>query len=252
VRERGVRGQNEGEQSEVIMSNGHSAATNASRKIMASVGRNAINRTSDVRVVQELLNAAGAGINHDGQCGRATISAIEEYQRNWTTLPDGRVDPVGVTWKHLSERRFKVMRAGYALLPQMSGNGYYSYSPVTSQYGTAATISSLVRCCRRFAEQNPDVPVGIGDMSLANGAEMKPHKTHRNGRNADIRPLRKDGKMLPVTIGDPQYSRERTAALVKILRADPNLKSILFNDSGIVGVTHFAGHDNHLHVSMKA
>ena len=233
------------------MSQGSATSAGPSQVISASVGRNGTNRESDVRTVQMLLNAAGAGIKPDGQCGRATISAIEEYQRNWTTLPDGRVDVGGMTWKKLAEGRLKVKRAGYILLPQVSGNGYYSYSPLPSQYGTAATIASLVRCCRKFAEKYPGVPVGIGDMSLSNGGEMKPHKTHRNGRNADIRPLRQDGKMSPVAIGDAQYSRERTEALVKILRADLNLKSILFNDTAIAGVTHFEGHHNHLHISFR-
>ena len=227
------------------------ASSGPSDAISASVGRNGTNRTTDVRTVQTLLNVAGAGIRCDGQCGRATISAIEEYQRNWRALPDGRVDVGGTTWKRLKEGQLKVRRKGYILLPQASGKGYYSYSPIHAQYGTAATIASLARCCAKFAEAYPGVLVGIGDMSLADGAEMKPHKTHRNGRNADIRPLRADGKMLPVAIGDAQYSRERTKALVSILRADTNLKSILFNDVAITGVTYFEGHHNHLHVSMR-
>jgi hypothetical protein len=100
-------------------------------------------------------------------------------------------------------------------------------------------------------KQFPNAPVGIGDMSFANGAPMSPHKTHRNGRNADIRPIRTDGKQMPVSITDVEYSRDRTKALVSLFRADINLKSILFNDAHVAGVTHWEGHDNHLHVSMK-
>jgi peptidoglycan hydrolase-like protein with peptidoglycan-binding domain len=198
-----------------------------SPSISASVGRGGKNLENDVRTVQTLLNAAGAGIKVDGDCGRATISAIEEYQRNWIHRPDGRVDAGGTTWKNLVEKKLKIVREGYLVLPQLCGNGYYSYSTV-------------------------DLQVGIGDMSLATGAPMAPHKTHRNGKNADIRPLRTDGKISPVSIIEAEYSRERTKALVEILQKQSNLKSILFNDSAIVGVTHWEGHDNHLHVSMKA
>lgn len=219
--------------------------------ISSSVGRHGTNRDTDVRIVQVLLNKAGAGIKEDGSCGRATISVIEEYQRNWTKHPDGRVDPGGTAWKHLVEGKLRVKREAYSLLPQVCGNGYYPYSSMDRQYGTWATIAALNRICQEFVKKYPDVQVGIGDMSLAGGVEMKPHKTHRNGRNADIRPLRTDGKMLPVTIGEAQYSRERTKALVEIIRADINFKSVLFNDSAIVGVTYWDGHDNHLHVSMK-
>ena len=216
-----------------------------------SVGRRGTNRSADVKLVQSLLNKAGAGIKEDGDCGRATISAIEEYQLNCGKHPDGRVDSNGVAWKHLVEGKLKVKREGYSLLPQECGNGYYSYSTMDRQYGTRATIASLIRISQKFANLYPDIQVAIGDMSFANGTEMKPHKTHRNGKNADIRPIRTDGKMLPVAISDDHYSRERTKAMVQILQADHNFKSVLFNDSAIPGVTHWEGHDNHLHVSMK-
>ena len=202
-------------------------------------------------MVQSLLNKAGAGIKEDGACGRATISAIDEYQHNWTSFPDRRVDPDGLTWKHLVEGTLKIKRGGYTLLPQVSGNGYYPYSSMDRQYGTPATVAALVRICQAFARKYPDFQVGIGDMSFLDGREMKPHKTHRNGRNADIRPLRADGKMLPVTYTEAHYSRERTRALVEIIRADSNFHSVLFNDSAIPGVQHWEGHDNHLHITMK-
>ena len=225
--------------------------TSSAKTLAASVGRKGKNRPEDVLAVQRLLNLADAGIKEDGDCGRATISAIEEYQRNWTSHPDGRVDPTGTAWLRLSEGKLKIVRQGYVLLPQISGNGYYSYSTVDRQYGTTATVKTLVEVCQRFMKKFPDLKVGIGDMSFANGAVMSPHKTHRNGRNADIRPLRADGKNSPITITDAQYSRERTKALVELFRAETNFKSILFNDSQIAGVTPFEGHDNHLHVSMK-
>jgi hypothetical protein len=52
-----------------------------------SVGRNSPNLSDDVLAVQILLNNAGAAIQENGSCDRATISAIEEYQRNWTDIP---------------------------------------------------------------------------------------------------------------------------------------------------------------------
>lgn len=219
--------------------------------ISGSVGRQGSNRDTDVRIVQILLNKAGAGIKEDGRCGRATISAIEEYQRNWTKHPDGRIDPGGRTLRSLVEGRYKINRGGYILLPQAAPKGYYSYSSMDRQYGTPATVTALVRICEAFTKKYSDLRIGIGDMSLANGAEMKPHKSHRTGLNADLRPLRKDGRKLPVAVADAEYSRERTSFLVEVIRADVNCRSILFNDSAIAGVAHWEDHDNHLHVSMK-
>jgi hypothetical protein len=219
--------------------------------LTASVGRQGQNHPGDVLSVQQLLNIAGAAIKEDSNCGRSTISAIEDYQRNWTGHPDGRVDPHGTTWIKLSERKLKVKRHGYLLLPQVSGNGYYRYSTTDRQYGSEATVTTLVNVSKTFMQTFPGVEVGIGDMSFANGAPMSPHKTHRNGRNADIRPIRADGKQKPVFIWEPDYSRERTKTLVELLRAETNVRSILFNDAAIAGVTHWEGHDNHLHVSMN-
>jgi hypothetical protein len=227
------------------------AVATESPTIVSSVGRSGRNRDEDVTTVQTLLNVAQAGIKVDGDCGRGTISAIEDYQRNWTKHPDGRVDPGGQTWKKLVEGKLKVKKEGYIILPQVSGNGYYPYSTMDRQYGTRATVAAVIEICQEFSQKNPSLQVGVGDMSFANGAKMTPHVTHRNGRNADIRPLRKDGKMLPVDIFSDQYSREYTSALVEIIRAHRNFHSVLFNDSDIAGVTHWDGHDNHLHVSLK-
>jgi hypothetical protein len=198
-----------------------------------------------------LLNAAGAGTKEDGDCGRGTISAIEDYQRNWTKHPDGRVDPGGQAWKNLLQGKLKVKKEGFIILPQASGNGYYPYSTMDRQYGTPATVAALIDICKEFTTTYATLQVGIGDMSFANGAKMSPHVTHRNGRNADIRPLRTDGKMLPVDIFSDKYSRDYTEALVQVIRAHTNFHSLLFNDANIKGVTRWDGHDNHLHVTMK-
>jgi len=72
--------------------------------ISASVGQGGVNVAADVAVVQGLLIARGftsiAAAN--GACDAATIAAIEDYQSAFVPSPDGRVDPGGSTWRHLS------------------------------------------------------------------------------------------------------------------------------------------------------
>ncbi len=65
------------------------------KQIFASVGRSAANRPADVKVVQELLNHAGASppLAVDGQCGPRTIAAIVWFQKLRFGSADGRVDP---------------------------------------------------------------------------------------------------------------------------------------------------------------
>lgn len=135
-------------------------------------------------------------------------------------------------------------------LPQVAGHGYYAYSDVHRQYGTRSTIATISDAARAASEELGQTQIGIGDISFPDGGNMPPHKSHRNGRNVDVRPVRSDGANTPVTIHDKDYSRERTTILVETLRSTGKVRSILFNDKAIAGVTHWQGHDNHLHVVM--
>lgn len=220
--------------------------------LSASVGGvPSANRPNDVLQVQRLLNVAGAGILADRNCGPKTVAAIKGYQRNILSIPDGRVDPGGLTWRYLREGKLKIKREPLVLLPQVSGLGYYSYSATSRQYGSKRCIQTLQDICVQFQMNNKDWKVGIGDISFAAGGYMSPHQSHQNGMHVDIRPLRKDKKNIPVTISDMSYSREATKFLIQSLLAHRNVRSILFNDTTIAGVTSYSGHDNHLHVSMK-
>ena len=77
-------------------------------EIEDSVGAGGMNRASDVRIVQQLLNqhmlALGLPLLAvDNVAGRNTIKGIREYQRQVVGLsrPDGRIDPGGRTWRSL-------------------------------------------------------------------------------------------------------------------------------------------------------
>jgi peptidoglycan hydrolase-like protein with peptidoglycan-binding domain len=72
--------------------------------ISASVGQGGVNQPGDVVIVQNLLIARGfPGIGTaDGDCGPKTIAAIKAYQAGFLRKPDGKVDPGGTTWRHLS------------------------------------------------------------------------------------------------------------------------------------------------------
>jgi murein endopeptidase len=193
-------------------------------------------------------------LKEDADCGKRTIAAIKHYQRNFLQSPDGRIDVGGSTWKRLLEGKFKVKSDSsntLVLLPQVSALGYYSYASKDRQYGTASCIQTLRDVAGQFRHNMPDVEIGIGDISFAAGGYMSPHQSHQHGRHIDIRPLRKDKRRMPVTISDANYSREYTKLLVQALLAHRNVSAILFNDSAISGVKRWAGHDNHLHVTVR-
>lgn len=138
---------------------------------------------------------------------------------------------------------------------QNAGLGYYSYSSPDRQYGTEQTVHTLESLARLWVMftigDGPSYPLGIGDMSFADGRHMDPHHAHTDGRCADIRPIRRDRRHLPITIFDAVYDREETERLVNLFRSNPNVQAILFNDTSIAGVRQWAGHDNHLHVHFR-
>jgi penicillin-insensitive murein endopeptidase len=135
----------------------------------------------------------------------------------------------------------------FVLLPQVCGNGYYSYSPSIRQYGTQETVDMIVQLAKDW-QRNMHYEIGIGDMSYEHGGAMTPHHTHNKGLTVDVRPLRKDKRPAPVTISDAQYDRSSTSLLISSFLAHKNVKTILFNDHSISGVHSYAGHNNHFHV----
>ena len=77
-------------------------------EIEDSVGAGGMNRASDVRIVQQLLNQHMLALGLpllvvDNHAGNNTIKGIRAYQRRVVGLarPDGRVDPGGRTWRLL-------------------------------------------------------------------------------------------------------------------------------------------------------
>ena len=241
--------------------------------IRKSVGLGGANDSSDIVIVQRLLNdnrlwflrylrplpsdgIAGditrlfkrlLPIREDGRYAPELVTAIEEFQRQvlGAANPDGRVDKDGRTIKALY----------FVQLPN-PGAGYYHYAGgqvcQTSEHlwGTPSTIESVKAVARRTHGET-GVEIGIGHISYRDGRPRPPSVSHRIGIDVDIRPLRTDGAREAVHVGDAKYSRDRTAVLVKHLRKDPNLSHILFNDTQIEGVQSCPGHDNHLHVRFR-
>lgn len=129
-----------------------------------------------------------------------------------------------------------------------SGDGFYSYANASGRWGLPTLIYGIERGGTRW-KQTGFPRAGVGDISLERGGAFAPHASHRLGKNADFRPVRTSGES-PVTITDAAYSRSRTQQLIDIMKAETNARSVLFNDSGVTGVTYYSGHHNHFHVSI--
>jgi len=93
-------------------------------KLSNSVGFNSINKSSDVSLVQLLLNKARTKfpqfaaiqpeIKKDGMCGKKTIDCIENFQRKVLNYkyPDKKIDPGKTTWKKLNSNIGTVQQLG--------------------------------------------------------------------------------------------------------------------------------------------
>lgn len=145
-------------------------------------------------------------------------------------------------------------------LPRATGGPYYSYAARRRQFGRQRTIRALLRACALFSSQYPLIKVGIGDISLEDGAPIPAahgpvgavaHKAHRKGLNVDVRPCRIDGSHGRTSFRDATYSRECTQALVDALLAQPEIVKVYFNDPSVRGVKPLKGHDDHLHVEFS-
>lgn len=222
--------------------------------IIGSVGAGGKNNTTDVMAIQTLLNKwITPPIPVTGTCtglpDDATVKAIISFQSKFTSSPDGRVDAGGGTLKRLN-------REPFVLLPQMSGLGYYSYGKGEwnkRQWGTKATIETLLDIAKQYKWNNPTSQMAIGDISFEFGGKMEPHGTHRDGIHVDLRPCRKDDLMLPVTYTAAEYDQTKTKLLIETFLSHKNVKSVLFNDPEIyklARVSYWEGHHDHFHVTM--
>jgi peptidoglycan hydrolase-like protein with peptidoglycan-binding domain len=154
-----------------------------------------------VLAVQDLLNdrAKATVLATDGICGPATVAAIRKFQSSFMSRPDGRVDPDGATIRRLAGHESAASTSAAAApaassrfeqLPQSSQKGYYSYSTAAKQYGTPTMVNVLKSIAASLASEG--LEMGVGDLSLSEGGDLPPHKTHRDGSHVDLRPIRTD------------------------------------------------------------
>jgi len=120
-----------------------------------------------------------------------------------------------------------------------------------SHFATQVVHDLLIKIAGLWHDLHPDHPISIGQISHKGGGDFPPHKQHKLGVEADMRPLSIDGQDLHLTFSSPEYSRDITREFVKFLRSNARMHRIFFNDPKLIAeslTTHAGGHDNHLHL----
>lgn len=219
-------------------------------------------RGAEVREVQEMLVALGhltqAQMNTGpGVFGSLTEAAVEEFQHEHQLEYSGVVDTLTL---HKLKQKFEKMPPGERVDPKAittqippTGPGFVTYGPRWKKFTTIGVKRKLDLLIERWGRSHPRHKVQIGNISKRGGGTLSPHKTHKEGRDVDFRPFRKDFRLLPVRWRDSDYDRETTRAFIELVaELFPGAK-ILFNDQVTVNakLTRKAGgHDNHLHITF--
>jgi peptidoglycan hydrolase-like protein with peptidoglycan-binding domain len=142
------------------------------------------------------------------------------------------------------------------VLPE-NGVGYRTYNREPGgrdQVGLRHVIDAVIHLGKKWHQLHPECPFQVGDMSRKNGAKWpnNEHKSHRRGVDVDVRPFRRDHKMLPTTCNSTgEYGHDLSKDFVRLVKREFPGTVIFFNDSKLVsfGLTkHVNGHHNHFHI----
>lgn len=147
---------------------------------------------------------------------------------------------------------------GYFMLPQSPMDaGYYTDGELyhkpdkgAYQYAHPIMMTAIFRVALEW-QSTERRRFGVGNISLPDGKGTDDHKSHLDGLQVDVRPLRKDGLEKPIFWWDAEYDLAATVKLIELFRTFAPVKVVLFNDTRVPFVRPFSGHDNHFHVGMR-
>jgi penicillin-insensitive murein endopeptidase len=107
-----------------------------------------------------------------------------------------------------------VLRRGRAL--PVEGEGFVVpnlWRARDARYGTDEVVLAIERAARRVRREYPGGTLGVGDLSPKGGGDSKLHRSHENGRDADLIWYAVDEKAQPVLPVDsmPRYGADLQA-----------------------------------------
>jgi penicillin-insensitive murein endopeptidase len=118
---------------------------------------------------------------------------------------------------------------GFALLPQTMRRG--------ARFGHPSLVAAISRAARRVAALHPGSVLHVGDLSVAEGGNFGPHRSHTNGRDVDLAFYLTDARGAVADAGQMQtvggdgaiaagrrFDTRRNWALVALLLRDPEVQ----------------------------
>ena len=141
-----------------------------------------------------------------------------------------------------------------AQLP-VEGKGYFVFNNNLEHiYGRPELINLVTSVAAAWAVRHPNQKLVVGDLSQRGGGPLPPHgDDHQDGREVDIWAISNTGASEPTNIFAPNYSRELTTELIKLIQQVNPQAVVYFDDgplaaAGLVKAT--VDHSNYLHVIL--
>lgn len=164
------------------------------------------------------------------------------------TTPTGR--NVTLTWRKRSVSIGSTIRGRLEngrKLPEQ-GLGYIHNGP--NSYGTDELVTILLFAVAEVTKEYPGtVPVVIGALSKEGGGRIRPHRSHRSGRDVDIGYYAKHNRAMktfePLDLDDIDY--EKTLFLITTLLSTGRVQMIFVNraiQAGLYRAARDAGYDD--------
>lgn len=142
-----------------------------------------------------------------------------------------------------------------ALLPE-SGVGFVTNNRGDDEFQWAkqSTIDAAIKTAGAWDALHTNRPFSIGQISVRGGGPFGVHASHQHGLDVDVRPVRKDGKNLPVEMTESQYERALTTELIDLWWTNAPVQLVYFNDQTVINAglsVKCTGHNDHFHVRLR-
>jgi hypothetical protein len=235
-------------------------------ELSGSVGVGGLNKKVDVKAVKSRLHKLGytwVGNPDTETRDRGLDDAIRLFQSiiqgASNVVGDGRVDVSGITHRWLQAKN----APRWQIMPDSNPTiGFVNFEREDTSdnhdFGTKWLHDAILSIAKdfqtSFRASNPSAaPFAINNVSLPHGGDTHIHAGHETGLMCDVLLPKGNGGFGGTTWRLAEYDQTATRALIKSIRKNKLVRSILFNDPDLIdeGLCSFAsGHDNHIHFEI--
>ncbi len=178
----------------------------------------------------------------------------DKFDRFFIETSEGEIKQVAQLEKHKAKDgettlvNFPNNGSGFTRYGENDIGGDHSIQPIVA--------AALFGAINMITNNDPSIIIQFGDMSAENGnkpgtAHTGGSKSHVNGRNVDLRYVRLDRAMKPVTVFDTQFDWDANQIVVNAFHfyGFSDIKSFTNNDGKILANTNkMSNHHHHLHL----